>query len=228
MDVYMKRSQVNAALVWAKKVLENNNFKLPCFGYWTMDEWKANREETGNIQKVMQGWDITDYGMGDFQKIGSVLFTIRNGKEDAGTPFAEKLIMLCEGQRLPCHHHVCKTEDIINRGGGILAIRLFNTLPDGGADTESDVRVRMDGILRVVKAGETIEITPGNSITLTPYLNHIFWAKPGAGDLLVGEVSSINDDNTDNYFSEPVSRFATIEEDEPILHPLCNEYTRVL
>ena len=48
--------------------------------------------------------------------------------------------------------------------------------------------------------------------------------KPGMGDLVVGEVSKVNDDNTDNYFLEPTARFADIEEDEPALHPLCNEY----
>ena len=57
-----------------------------------------------------------------------------------------------------------------------------------------------------------------------PYIAHIFGPKPGTGDLIVGEVSKVNDDNTDNYFLEPVARFADIDEDEPILHPLCNEY----
>ena len=33
---------------------------------------------------------------------------------------------------------------------------------------------------------------------------------------------------TDNYFLEPTARFADIEEDEKLLHPLCNEYAKVL
>ena len=66
-------------------------------------------------------------------------------------------------------------------------------------------------------------VEPGNSISLTPYIAHIFGAKPGS-DLVVGEVSSINDDNTDNYFLEKSLRFTNIEEDEPIACPLCNEY----
>ena len=225
----MKRSEVNASLVWAKKLLEQHQFKLPCFGYWTLDEWKANVDKIDTIKKVMLGWDITDYGMGDFAKVGSVLFTIRNGNEKGeGTPYAEKLIPVYDGQRLPMHHHKCKTEDIINRGGGIMFIKLYNTLPGGGVDYVNDVTVYMDGIEHTVKAGEAIDITPGNSISLTPGMNHIFGAKAGCGDLIVGEVSSINDDNTDNYFAEPVSRFSQIEEDEAILHPLCNEYNRVV
>ena len=37
----------------------------------------------------------------------------------------------------------------------------------------------------------------------------------------------VNDDMTDNYFAEPTARFADIEEDEPIVHPLCNEYEKL-
>ena len=54
---------------------------------------------------------------------------------------------------------------------------------------------------------------------------HIIAAKNGA--LIAGEVSSVNDDKTDNYFAEPVSRFADIEEDEAPLYPLCNEYDKL-
>jgi hypothetical protein len=225
----MKRSQVNAALIWAKSILEKNRLRLPDYAYWSLAEWRANADQISRIKAVMQGWDITDYGGGDFKKLGSILFTIRNGTEDMqGTPYAEKLIVLFDGQRLPMHCHQAKTEDIINRGGGILAIRLYNSNADGGVDYDTDVEVYMDGIQKIVRAGQTLEITKGNSITLTRGMYHLFWAKEGAGDLVVGEVSSINDDRVDNYFAEPVSRFSEIEEDEPVLHPLCNEYDSVL
>lgn len=227
----MKRSQVNEALIWAKQLLEKNQFKLLDFGHWTLTEWQKNKDRIGTLQSVMQGWDITDYGMDDFKKLGGVLFTIRNGSlntEGTGTPYAEKLILLYDGQRLPLHYHASKTEDIINRGGGILAIKLYNKLTNGGVDYQSEVVVFTDGLKQVVQAGEVVEVAPGNSITLTPNMYHIFWAKEGAGDLVVGEVSSINDDHTDNFFAEDVARFSTIEEDVPILHPLCNEYAKVL
>ena len=57
---------------------------------------------------------------------------------------------------------------------------------------------------------------------------HLFWAKKGCGDLICGEISSVNDDKTDNYNAEKVLRFSDIEEDEKIIHPLCNEYEKVL
>jgi len=227
----MKRSEINNALSWAKNLLEEHQIKLPPFGYWTLDEWHAKKENLSTIKNVMLGWDITDYGMDKFEELGAVLFTLRNGSlidSKVGTPYAEKLIILKDGQRLPNHYHASKTEDIINKGGGILAIKLYNSLKDGSVDYDSDVDVDLDGITYTYKAGEEIHIQPGHSITLRPYVYHLFWAKAGAGDLICGEVSSINDDNTDNYNAEDVLRFAKVEEDEEILHPLCNEYKGVL
>ncbi|MBR3504405.1 MAG: D-lyxose/D-mannose family sugar isomerase [Clostridia bacterium] len=226
----MKRSEINAALRWAEALLEKSNIRLPRFAYWSMDEWRAHRDGLSSIRTVMQGWDITDFGSGDFPRIGAVLFTVRNGSLTApgvGSPYAEKYILLREGQRLPNHYHASKTEDIINRSGGVMSMRLYNRLPDGGVDYESDVEVWSDGLKLTVKSGEAFDVARGDSVRLTPFMYHIFGAKEGAGDLVVGEVSAVNDDNTDNYFAEPVSRFADIEEDEPIYHPLCNEYDKL-
>mgnify|MGYP000507145643 CR=1 FL=1 len=223
----MKRSEINAAIKWSKELLYQYKIKLPQFGYWSLDEWKANIDKIDMIRKTMLGWDITDYGSGDFDNVGSVLFTIRNGGQNdrtIGTPYAEKLIIIKDGQRLPTHFHYSKTEDIINRGGGVLELKLYNSKEDFSIDYETDVVVYCDGIEKVLKAGKSIEITTGNSITLTPYTYHNFGAKKGAGPLITGEVSSINDDNSDNHFAEKLNRFANIDEDEEPVHPLCNEY----
>lgn len=227
----MKRSEVNAALTWAKELLERHSFKLPAFAYWTMDEWKANVQPSELVRRLKLGWDISDYGLDQFEKVGGVLFTIRNGDlkdSSAGVPYAEKVILIAPGQRLPVHFHFSKTEDIINRGGGVLWLELYNSLPDESIDRETDVFVRIDGIPHTFKAGERILIQPGESITLTPYLYHTFGALETAGDLIVGEVSSINDDDVDNRFNPVLPRFAPIEEDEAPLLPLCNEYQSLL
>jgi D-lyxose ketol-isomerase len=79
---------------------------------------------------------------------------------------------------------------------------VYNSLPDGSVDREGDVRILMDGIESTVPAGTEVEVTRGNSMTIYPGLYHLFTPKPGCGDLIVGEVSSINDDNTDNYFED--------------------------
>jgi len=226
----MKRSEIQAAVRWATELLAKHHFYLPEFSEWTLDDWQNNADRLEVVRKVMLGWDITDYGMGDFRRIGSVLFTLRNGAPDgsAGTPYAEKVIPLYEGQRLPMHFHSCKTEDIINRGGGMMYMQLFNALPDNEPDRKSDVSVYCDGLKRIVGAGEEFLVAPGRSVSLTPKTYHIFGAKEGYGDVVVGEVSSINDDRTDNHFYEKVARFADIEEDEVLVYLLCNEYDRVL
>lgn len=226
----MKRSEIQDAIVWAKKLLNETGFALPMFADWSLEEWKQRRAQAATIISTMRGWDVTTFGHEDFNQIGAVLFTIRNGLPDgsAGCPYAEKLIMMREGQVLPNHYHAQKTEDIINRGGGVLVIRVYNSLPDGSVDWTGDVRLLMDGIESFVPAGTDVEITRGNSMTIYPGLYHLFMAKPGCGDLVVGEVSSINDDHTDNYFEDSRPRFIPVEEDVPVEIPLCNEYERLL
>ena len=226
----MKRSEINSAIRWSEELLKKNNIRLPEYAYWDLETWKKNADKLDTVRKVMLGWDISDFGSGKFDEIGAVLYTVRNGdmnNPEVGVPFCEKYILMKEGQRLPEHYHVYKTEDIINRAGGVLAVYLWNT-DEAGNQLDTDVVVPMDGILRTFKAGEEILVYPGNSISLKPHVAHIFGPKTGCGELVVGEVSKVNDDNTDNYFLEPTSRFAEIGEDEAPLHPLCNEYDKVL
>lgn len=227
----MRRSEINRHILRAKGLLERHNIALPPFAAWGLEQWREQREATDAIRRLMLGWDITDYGKGCFEELGAVLFTLRNGSisdSSIGTPYAEKLIVLKDGQRLPLHCHASKTEDIINRAGGIMAIQLYSSMADGRPDMQSAVQVDMDGIRHTVPAGETVLLGNGESITLRPGIYHLFRAEEGSGDLICGEVSTVNDDLTDNCNAEPVSRFASIEEDDEILHPLCNEYERVL
>jgi D-lyxose ketol-isomerase len=119
------------------------------------------------------------------------------------------------------HFHWHKTEDIINRGGGQLALQLYNSTEDEDL-APTDVNINRDGIKHTIKAGETVLLNPGESITLPTLLYHQFWGVNSP--VLVGEVSLVNDDKTDNRFHESVGRFPKIEEDEPPLHLLVNDY----
>ena len=176
----------------------------------------------------MLGWDITDYGLGDFKKVGFSLITLRNGnlkeKDKYAKTYAEKLLYIREGQYSPMHFHWSKMEDIINRGGGNVLIRVYNSTKEEGLDRESDVHVHVDGREMVVPAGTQVRLAPGESITISPYLYHDFEVEEGTGPVLLGEVSQCNDDNTDNRFYEKVGRFPEIEEDEPPYRLLCSEY----
>lgn len=206
------------AIQHAINALEANNMRLPDFAYWPPSEWAGH--DISNIPALGLGWDVTDFGTGEFPRVGAVLFTVRNGSQanpTFGTPYAEKVIFQLHetAQEIPFHFHGIKTEDIINRGGGVLMLELYNSTAEGALDKTSEVTVKMDGFLRTFSPGAIIEVSKGNSITLPPGLYHRFWAKKGAGDLIVGEISSINDDATDNFFLEVPKRFTEILEDEP-------------
>lgn len=212
----MKRSAINAAIQQAEALLAEYRFALPPFARWGEAEWQANSHLAGEIIRAGLGWDITDYGKGDFTRTGLTLFTIRNGdaadlSAGRGMLYAEKAIIVGKGQRCPLHYHFLKTEDIINRGGGILALELVETGADGKADENREVVFRCDGMERRLPPHGILRLGAGESVTLTPGLAHAFWAEEG--DVFVGEVSTVNDDRTDNAFLEPVARFPAIEED---------------
>jgi D-lyxose ketol-isomerase len=224
----MKRSEINNIMRQADAFMREHGFHLPPFAYWTPDTWATKGPEVSEIVDRQLGWDITDFGSGDYPHTGLFIFTIRNGDpadlaRGAGKLYAEKILVVDVGQITPLHFHWRKTEDIINRGGGRLVIQLYNsTEEDGLAGTP--VTVSLDGVQRTVPAGSTVVLTPGESITLPTRLYHAFWAEDSR--VLVGEVSLVNDDNTDNRFYQPVGRFPTIDEDEPPLYLLCTEYPR--
>jgi len=220
----VKRSQINALIKNTIEWLKERNVSLPPFAYWTPADWAAKGHEYDEIRENMLGWDITDYGRGDFNKVGLLLFTLRNGNlsnSHYAKPYAEKMLISQVGQLSPNHFHWNKMEDIINRGGGTLLLQLWNSTNDE-ALAGTDVTVRIDGKLCTVSAGAEVFLKPGESITLTPGMYHLFTAVEEK--VMAWEVSMVNDDNTDNRFYETQMRFTDIEEDEPAEYLLCNEY----
>ena len=220
----MKRSQINALMRQAVDFFAAHCFHLPPFAFWSPADWRTRGEEADELRRCRLGWDLTDFGSGCFTEIGLLLFTLRNGdpQDIAGTrPYAEKIMIVQVGQVTPWHFHGAKQEDIINRGGGKLAIELSNANQQQEL-LDTQVRVLVDGVWRLVAPRGKIVLSPGESITLYQGLAHTFYAEEDK--VLVGEVSAVNDDQTDNYFIDPVGRFPQIEEDEPPLYLLCNEY----
>jgi D-lyxose ketol-isomerase len=222
----MKRSEINKLMRENIEFIKEMKFNLPPFAYFTPDEWKEKGSEYDEIRNHMLGWDITDYGHGDYEKIGLFLFTIRNGslsEPDCKKTYAEKLLISDEDQVAPMHFHWNKMEDIINRGGGNLIVKVYNC-GEHEELADTPVEVTCDGRKYTVPAGAEIRLKPGESITLPPYQYHAFWGEKGFGKVLIGEVSMVNDDNTDNRFYETQGRFPVVEEDEAPLYLLCNEY----
>ena len=227
----MKRSEINKALREMEAFINEYKFALPPFCHFTPEDWKTKGRDYDEVRDNMLGWDITDYGLGDFDKTGFSLITIRNGnlamKEKYTKTYAEKLLYLREEQYAPMHFHWKKMEDIINRGGGNILIRVYKSTPDEDLDKNSGVKVNLDGREVTVPAGTQVRLAPGESISIYPYMYHDFSVEEGTGPVLLGEVSECNDDNTDNRFLDNVGRFPAIDEDEPPYRLLCNEYPRV-
>ncbi len=227
----MKRSRINEIMGQADEMIQQHGFTLPPFAYWTPDQFKEKRDKARHLIDARCGWDITDYGAGRFDEMGLFLFTLRNGRlsdlqRGGGMCYAEKLLISRQDQLSPMHTHVIKAEDIINRGGATLVVELFGSDDNGNFAPDKGGTVWCDGIQRSFTAGEKLKLAPGESVTLQPGDWHAFWGE--GGDVLIGEVSTVNDDETDNIFRDPIGRFSDVEEDEKPMHLLVSDYVHWL
>lgn len=182
----MKRSTVNRAIHEARECFVRHGWALP----------------------QHPRWDVTDFGLDDFGRFGLTLVNLASEPE-----YCEKLMYARCNQTTPCHTHRLKKEDIICRAG-VLMVKLWAHQPDRGSDQPFDLKVKMDGEIRSVHAGECLTLAAGSRVTLPPGIWHEFY--PGSDECIIGEVSTANDDHHDNVFANPaIGRFAEIIEDEP-------------
>lgn len=217
----MKRSRINRALREAEGFFAELGFVLPPFSRWAPADWAEAGPCAEELKARGLGWDVTDFGREDFDRWGLVLFTLRNRPGDGVSGgYAEKAMMVRVEQETPLHAHRVKSEDIINRGGGVLAIRIEP------ADDSDGVEIGRNGCRCCVAAGSIVELTPGESVSLGTNSRHAFWAI--GFPVLVGEVSTYNDDASDNCFSETtMKRFPDVDEDEPPVRLLVCDYGRI-
>ena len=222
----MKRSDINRIIRDGMALFEQRGFVLPPFAFFKREEWHQHRVAVREIFDLSLGWDVTSFGTDDFVHTGLLLFTLRNGMLDSQQypkPYAEKIMMVAEGQVTPCHFHWKKREDIINRGGGNLAMEVWQADQDNQL-TDERFEMHIDGMTRVFAPGERLVLKPGESVCFEPYVAHRFYGEAGTGPVMVGEVSMVNDDAADNCFVDGQPRFDAIEEDEPIDYFLASDY----
>ena len=227
----MKRSKINEILLEGDAFIRSFGYVMPPFAYWSESEFQERLPAAQGLIDNSLGWDITDYGQGKFDDLGLFLFTTRNGNaadlnSGRGMLYAEKIMISRENQISPMHRHNIKAEDIINRGGGKLVLELFAPAEDGSIDETADVTVLSDGVPVTLPAGGLLKLDPGESVTLMPGDWHAFWGEKG--DVLIGEVSTVNDDLTDNVFRDNIGRFSNIEEDVDPVHLLVSDYKKRL
>ena len=101
----MKRSEINEIILRSEEFIRSFQFILPPFASWTPEMWREKGHECDEIRDNMLGWDITDWGSGNMDEVGLVLFTLRNGNQKLPQykkPYAEKLLISQEASFAPC------------------------------------------------------------------------------------------------------------------------------
>lgn len=227
----MKRSQINSLIENAMDFWGGLGFKLPPYARWGIEEWQTHADECKEIFDLQIGWDVTSFGTEDFFQTGLLLYTLRNGKLNSTEypkPYAEKIMMVRENQITPRHFHWSKREDIINRGGGNLVIELYKADPAKNAICGGSFPVSINSMTKILNTGNKVILTPGDSITMEHFHCHKFYGEPGSGPSMIGEVSMVNDDETDNCFVDGANRFVPATEDEAIRYPLACEYRTLI
>ena len=190
----MKRSQINAAFRDASACFARHHWTLP----------------------PSPRWDITDFGLGDFDRHGLTLVNLAEEPE-----YCEKLMYARRGQTTPCHTHAKKKEDIICRSGE-LTLELWPAKPASPSIPPGGLTVRVNGTSHELAPGEKLVLPAGSRVTLVPGVWHAFY--PSSDECIIGEVSTANDDLHDNFFLNPdIGRFPGIEEDEPAAIRLVSE-----
>lgn len=189
----MKRSTVNKAVAQATEFFTKNGWTLP----------------------PKPKWDVTDFGLGNFNRQGLTLINLAEEPE-----YCEKLMYARKGQTTPCHSHKKKKEDIISRKGA-LAVQIWDGQPES-KDNKHYFRVKINGEEKSILHGETIHLNSGERVTLMPNMYHEFY--PVSDECIIGEVSTANDDTNDNFFTNSdIGRYSAIEEDEPAIVKLVSD-----
>jgi D-lyxose ketol-isomerase len=223
----MKRSEINRYISDALVFWEGLGFRMPPFARFGVADWQQRAADCKEIFDLQLGWDVTSFGSSDFLQCGLLLFTLRNGmagSKEYPKPYAEKIMLVRENQVTPRHFHWHKREDIINRGGGNLVIEISKADPANNCLCGGAFSICVDGIRRRMESGDKLVLTPGESVTMESIHAHLFYGEPGSGNVMVGEVSMVNDDTSDNCFIDGAIRFDPVIEDEEPDYLLACEY----
>jgi D-lyxose ketol-isomerase len=186
----MKRSEINSAIAEAMLAFQRHDWFLPSEARW----------------------DVTGFGLGDFNKCGLTLVNLAELPE-----YCEKIMYARKGQIIPIHKHNVKQEDIISRIG-VLAIKLYAQDSDGNfLENDGEVSILLNGKEASYVSGTIIFLKSGERVTLRPGCFHEFWSV--SDYCIIGEVSTYNDDVSDNIFvNKEIGRYEELVEDEaPII-----------
>ena len=220
----MQRSRINTLLADAEDFLAACRVALPPFAFWTPDEFERRvRDGHERLVAAGMGWLVSDFGLDDFAADGVVGFCSCSGTDQQdGRTYAERHLVLREGQRIPHRFHRRRCKDLINCGPGNLCLCLHRTNPDDGLDETANVQVQVDGLTRKLAPGARLVLRPGERALIEPVIFHQCRAEQD--DLVAREVSSATDEESDTLFLPQVGLAAAIEEDEMPRRLLVSDY----
>lgn len=185
----MKQSEVNLLCHEAAECLKNHQWVLP-----PQPEWSA-----------------TDFGLGDYEKIGLVEVLLANEPE-----YCEKIMYARAGMVTPAHTHYDKKEDIICRHG-VLRVTVWEKNPSEDPVSGS-VNIQINRKMQNHKSGVPFDLPAGSRITITPGIWHEF--VPVDNACLIGEVSTFCNEEIDNIFAnKKIDIFVPPEADVPPSYP---------
>jgi D-lyxose ketol-isomerase len=235
----MKRSEIDAAIERAIGNAKKYGVALPKWADWNPSQFD---ESADGIRHQKLGWKVIDFGAGDFQHCGLVLFALcsplvdefgapltkpqRVGSHDYPvTAFSRKYLFVQAGQTEPHHFHRQKARKEVTVVAGA-PVRF--ELAWGESDTalsNKDVDVQVDGIWHHLPANGSIVVNAGETITLPGNLSHIISVEGGGADSILLETSTANNDRSDNIFPFMTPTSKPVIEDVKARYQQLDEYS---
>ncbi len=202
----------------AELLFELNGFRLPPFAYLMPSEWLTKSASYSELRHNGLGWMCTDFGADH----GAVIrFILRRGDPEAEKyrkPYSEEIFMCRKGTSVPPHCHLSRMQDIVNRGGGVLTVRILGTRKG-----MENVTLRKDGFTFTVHQYGLVKLCEGESLTIPAGCIHEICAD--GDDVAVSEISTFMCITSDDYFTvRKPARSLKLEEDEPPYRLLISDY----
>lgn len=234
----MKRSDIDYAIERAISNAKKYGVALPLWAEWNPEEFEKNAD---GIRHQKLGWKVVDFGLGDFEHCGLVIFVLCSALVDElGEPlakpscignyeypvtsFSRKYLFVQAGQTEPHHFHRQKArKEVSVIAGSPVRFELAWAENDTTLSSKK-VDVAIDGIWHNLPAGGAVMVNPGETITLPGNLSHVISVAEGGPDSIMLETSTANNDRNDNIFPFMTPTSKPVEEDTKARYQLLDEH----
>jgi D-lyxose ketol-isomerase len=236
----MKRSEINAAIARAIDNAKKYGVALPKWADWHPLQFGADCD---GIRHQRLGWKAVDFGLDKFNECGLVVLSLtaplvdeygeplttaqRVGAYDYPvTGFSRKYLFVQAGQTEPHHfHRQKKRKEVKVIAGSSVRFELAWADSDTELSSTREVVVQVDGMSHHLPANGSIVVNPGETITLPGDLSHIISVPAGGPDTIMEEISTANNDRSDNIFPFMTPTSQPVIEDQEARYQLLDEHS---